>query len=64
MAEYFILPNELEENKLFEQYNMTTAQVKNDVSVIRRWMLTQPNLPEFPESKNGNHPYIWQYYYL
>lgn len=53
MVDSLVLPNEHEENRLFVKYNMTNAQVKRDVAVIRQWMLTCSNLPKFPESKNG-----------
>lgn len=53
MSEYLVIPNEVEEDRLFKHYNMTKEQVKKDVAIVRKWMLTQPNLPVFPESKNG-----------
>jgi len=55
MQEYLVIPNVQEENRLFNDYDMTKEQVKRDVAIVRKWMLTQPHLPEFPESKNGNY---------
>lgn len=55
MADYLDLPNELEVNRLFVDYNMTSTQIKKDIAIIRKWMLTRSNLPEFPESKNGKN---------
>lgn len=53
MNNCIVLSNEFDENSLFKEYNMTNTQVKKDVAIIRKWMLTQQNLPELPESKNG-----------
>lgn len=55
MSEYLVIPNEDEEERLFKQYNMTKERVKKDVAIVKKWMLTQPHLPEFPESKNSNY---------
>lgn len=61
MSEYLAIPNKSEEHKLFEEYGMTNDQVQKDVAIVKKWMMTQPNLPEFPESKNG-HYYQIEYY--
>lgn len=55
MPEYLVIPNEDEEERLFKHYDMTKEQVKKDVAIVRKWMSTQPNLPEFPASKNGSY---------
>lgn len=57
MPEYLAIPNEQEVDRLFKAYDMTKEQVKRDVAVVRKWMSSQPHLPEFPESKNGNYSY-------
>lgn len=54
MPEYLVVPNEQQIERLFKEYGMTNEQVKRDVAIVRKWMLSQPHLPEFPESKNGN----------
>lgn len=55
MTERLIIPKECEVDRIFKDYNMTKEQVKQDVANIRKWMQSQPYLPEFPESKNGNY---------
>ncbi|XP_050435849.1 alpha-tocopherol transfer protein-like [Adelges cooleyi] len=52
MSELLILPNSQEVANLYHEYDMNQSQVKRDVANIRKWMTTQPHLPEFPESKN------------
>lgn len=63
MTELLVIPNEREEARVFKEYGMTEEQVKTDVAAIRQWMLLQPYLPEFPDSKNGNYTHgdyiIW-----
>jgi hypothetical protein len=53
MPEFLVIPNKYEETRLFKDYNMNKEQIKDDVSNIRKWIISQPHLPEFPESKNG-----------
>jgi len=50
-----VIPNEDEVKKLYKEYGMTEDQVKRDVARVRKWMLSQPHLPVFPESKNSNY---------
>uniref|UniRef100_A0A2S2QXJ0 Alpha-tocopherol transfer protein-like n=1 Tax=Sipha flava TaxID=143950 RepID=A0A2S2QXJ0_9HEMI len=52
MPEFLVIPNKYEETRLFKDYNMNKEQIKVDVSNIRKWIISQPHLPEFPESKN------------
>lgn len=54
MPEFLVIPNEHEEIRLLKDYGMTKEQIKTDVSNVRKWMQSQPHLPEFPESKIGN----------
>lgn len=55
MPEYYVIPNESEVNRLTKEYGLIKEQVNKDVATVRNWMVTQPNLPKFPESKNGNY---------
>jgi len=57
MPEYHVIPNEYEVSRLMKEYGLSKQQVKKDVATVRNWMLTQPHLPKFPESKNGNYLY-------
>lgn len=54
MSDYLVIPNESEENRLFKEYGMTKDQVQKDVAYVKKWMMTQPHLPEIPESKDGS----------
>lgn len=53
MPDYLTIPNEAEVKKLYKEYGMTEDQVERDVARVRKWMLSQPHLPVFPESKNS-----------
>lgn len=53
MPEYLVIPNEQEVDNLLIEYNMTHENIKSDVAIVRKWMLSQPHLPVLPESKNG-----------
>lgn len=55
MPEYHVIPNEEEVKRLKKEYGLTKDQITKDVATVRNWMLTQPHLPKFPESKNGNY---------
>lgn len=55
MSEFLGIPNENEVKRLYQEYGMMEDQVKRDVALVRKWMLTQPHLPVFPESKNSNY---------
>lgn len=59
MSEFLVIPNEFEEQRLFESYALTKDQIKKDVAVVRDWMSLQPHLPKFPESKNGKYNNIY-----
>ncbi|XP_060881508.1 alpha-tocopherol transfer protein-like [Metopolophium dirhodum] len=52
MPEYHVIPNEEEVKRLKKEYGLTKDQITKDVATVRSWMLTQPHLPKFPESKN------------
>lgn len=53
MPEYLVIPNDYEVDKLLKEYDMTKEEVKSDVAIVRKWMLSQPHLPVLPDSKNG-----------
>ncbi|XP_050535767.1 uncharacterized protein LOC126902484 [Daktulosphaira vitifoliae] len=46
------IPVSKEVDRLYSEYGMNKDQVKADVANIRKWMLTQPHLPIFPEEKS------------
>lgn len=64
MPEYLVIPNEQEADKLLKEYDMTNENIKSDVAIVRKWMLTQPHLPVLPESKNGNITFFQNNYNL
>jgi len=55
MPEYYVIPNEDGVKKIMKEYGLSKDQIDKDVATVRDWMLTQPHLPKFPESKNGNY---------
>ncbi|XP_025203008.1 alpha-tocopherol transfer protein-like [Melanaphis sacchari] len=52
MPEYYVIPNQDEVKRLIKEYGMKKEEINKDVVTVKNWMLVQPHLPKFPESKN------------